>query len=132
MRIGTLAQRLGTTRDAIRFYERRGLLPGPERADNGYRQYTETDAQRLRLLIGLRQLDLPLDQAATLANLCAAGECDQVSDDLRVAIENKRVELRRRLDELVFLDQRLADLSGQLRDGAAPRPLITLEKGGTT
>ncbi len=131
MRIGTLAERLGTTRDAIRFYERRGLLPGPERTDNGYRLYTDADAERLRLLIGLRQLDLPLDQAATLANLCAAGQCDQVSDDLRVAIEEKRVELRRRLDELVFLDQRLGHLSGQLAAGAAPRPLITLEKGGT-
>lgn len=131
MRIGTLAERLGTTPDAIRFYERRGLLPGPERTDNGYRQYSDVDAERLRLLIGLRQLDLPLDQATTLANLCAAGQCDQVSDDLRVAIENKRVELRRRLDELVFLDQRLAHLSGQLGAGAAPRPLITLEEGGT-
>lgn len=43
----------------------------------------------------------------------------------------KRVELRRRLDEFVFLDQRLAHLSGQLGAGAALRPLITLEKGGT-
>lgn len=131
MRIGTIAERLGTTRDAIRFYERRGLLPVPERTGNGYRQYTDGDVERLRLLIGLRQLDLPLDRAATLADLCAAGKCDQVSDGLRVAIEVKRVELRRRLDELQFLDQRLAHLSGQLGAGAAPRPLITLEKGGT-
>lgn len=131
MRIGTLAERLGTTPDAIRFYERRGFLPGPERTDNGYRVYTEADAERLRLLIGLRQLDLTLDEAATLATLCAAGQCDQVSDDLRLAIEKKRIELRRRLDELAFLDQRLAHLSGQLGAGAAPRPLITLQKGGT-
>lgn len=131
MRIGTIAERLGTTRDAIRFYERRGFLPVPERTGNGYRQYTDGDVERLRLLVGLRQLDLPLDQAATLADLCAAGQCDQVSDGLRVAIEVKRVELRRRLDEFVFLDQRLAHLSGQLGAGAALRPLITLEKGGT-
>lgn len=131
MRIGNLAERLGTTPDTIRFYERRGFLPGPARADNGYREYTDAHVERLRLLIGLRQLDLSLDQAATLANLCADGQCDQVSDDLRVAIEDKRVELRRRLHELLFLDQRLAHLSGQLGTGAAPRPLITLEKGGT-
>lgn len=89
MRIGIIAERLGTTRDAIRFYERRGFLPVPERTGNGYRQYTDGDVERLRLLVGLRQLDLPLDQAATLADLCAAGQCDQVSDGLRVAIEGQ-------------------------------------------
>jgi len=124
MRIGTLAQRLGTTAHAIRFYERRGLLPGPGRTDNGYREYTESQASRLRLLIGLRQLDLPLEQAAMLADLCAAGDCDRVSDELRAALVEKRAELRRRMDELAYLDGRLAHLSGQLAAGAAPRPLI--------
>lgn len=128
MRIGTLAQQLGTTAHAIRFYERRGLLPGPGRTDNGYREYTDSEASRLRLLIGLRQLDLPLDQAAMLADLCAAGDCDRVSDGLKAALVEKRGELRRRIEELAYLDGRLAHLSGQLAAGAAPRPLITLGK----
>ena len=64
MRIGYLAEQLGITPHAIRYYERRGLLPAPERGSNRYREYTEGDAQRIRLLIGLRQLDIPLDQAA--------------------------------------------------------------------
>ena len=81
MRIGTLAERLGTTPHAIRFYERRGLLPAPGRSTNRYREYDEADAERLRLLLGLRQLDIPLDQAAELASMCAAGRCDEVSDD---------------------------------------------------
>lgn len=43
MRIGTLAHQLGTTPHAIRFYERRGLLPAPRRGSNRYREYTEAD-----------------------------------------------------------------------------------------
>lgn len=70
MRIGTLASQLGTTTHAIRFYERRGLLPAPGRSGNGYREYSEADAERLRLLIGLRHLDVPLHQAAELASDC--------------------------------------------------------------
>ena len=128
MRIGILAQRLGTTANAIRFYEKQGLLPRADRGENGYRNYTEADMSRLRLLIGLRSLDLPLDQAATLADMCAAGRCGEVSEDLRAAIEEKRVELRRRFDEMAYLDQRLAHLSGQLEAGAAPRPLIAVGK----
>lgn len=128
MRIGTLAERLGTTAHAIRFYERRGLLPAPERGDNRYREYGEADAERLRLLIGLRQLDLPLDQAAELASMCAAGRCDDVSTELREALTEKRGELHRRMEEMQYLDRRLAHLQGDLAAGEPPRPLITLGK----
>lgn len=128
MRIGTLADRLGTTPHAIRFYERRGLLPAPPRGDNRYREYGEADAERLRLLIGLRQLDLPLDQAAELSSMCAAGRCDEVSTELREALTEKRAELRRRMDEMRYLDGRLAHLQGDLAAGQSPRPLITLGK----
>jgi DNA-binding transcriptional MerR regulator len=128
MRIGMLAERLGTTAHAIRFYERRGLLPTPARAGNRYREYTDADAQRLRLLIGLRQLDLPLDQAAELATLCAAGRCDEVSEELKVALKQKRADLARRMEEMRFLDHRLAHLAGQLTAGEAPRGVITRGK----
>jgi DNA-binding transcriptional MerR regulator len=130
MRIGELADRLGTTPHAIRFYERNGLLPVPSRRQNSYREYSDSDVSRLRLLIGLRQLDLPLAQAADLATLCAAGRCDEVSDELKVVLADKRVELARRMDELRYLDGRLAHLAGQLDAGEAPRSLITMQKGG--
>ena len=124
MRIGTVARRLGTTPEAIRFYERSGLLPDPVRTTSGYRDYTDEDAVRLRLLIGLRSLDLPLDQAASLATMCAAGHCDQVSAELRAVLAAKRSEVARRIEELHFLDGRLAHLAGQLGDGASPRDTI--------
>jgi DNA-binding transcriptional MerR regulator len=128
MRIGALAEQLGTTPHAIRFYERRGLLPAPARSDNRYREYSEADAARLRLLIGLRQLDIPLEQAAELATMCAAGRCDEVSDELRGLLTTKRVELARRVDEMRFLDRRMAHLAGQLEAGGTPRTLINLRK----
>jgi len=128
MRIGALAEQLGTTSHAIRFYERRGLLPTPARRDNQYREYSEMDAERLRLLIGLRQLDIRLEQAAELATMCAAGRCDEVSDELRALLIAKRAELARRVDEMRFLDRRMAHLAGQLEAGGAPRTLINLRK----
>lgn len=128
MRIGRLAERLGITPHAIRFYERRGLLPAPDRGSNRYREFSEADAERLRLLIGLRQLDIPLDQAAELATMCAAGRCDEVSEELRTLLAEKRRELARRVNEMRFLDQRMAHLAGQLGRGATPRSLISLGK----
>ena len=128
MRIGTLAQQLGITPHAIRFYERRGLLPSPRRGSNRYRDYGEADAERLRLLIGLRQLAIPLEQAAKLATMCAAGRCDEVSEELRTLLVEKRQELARRVTEMRFLDQRMAHLADQLDAGATPRTLIHLGK----
>jgi DNA-binding transcriptional MerR regulator len=128
MRIRTLADRLGTTPHAIRFYERHGFLPAAQRGENRYREYTEADGERLRLLIGLRQLDLPLEQAAQLASMCAEGRCDEVSSELHAAIAQKRIELERRMEEMRYLDLRLAHLQGGLAAGESVRPLITLGK----
>lgn len=128
MRIGALAQQVGVSAHTIRFYEARGLLPAPERGDNGYREYTEADTERLRLLLGLRRLDIPLEQAGQLATMCAAGRCNEVSEGLRTLLADKRAELARRMDEMRFLDQRMRHLAGELNRGAAPRRLISLGK----
>jgi len=128
MRIKALADRLGITPHAIRFYERRGLLPSPSRAANRYRDYSEADAERLRLLIGLRQLDIPLEQAAELATMCAAGRCDEVSDELRSLLAEKRRHLASRIDEMRYLDRHMAHLTDELEAGTRPPILIRLGK----
>ena len=124
MRIGELAQRSGTSTKAVRFYESRGLLPPPGREANGYREYTSTDLERTRLLVGLRSLDLPLDRAGELAVLCAEGHCERVSAELRDLIAGQRAELRRRSGELRHLDDRLATLERHLAAGEPPQSLI--------
>lgn len=113
---------------AIRLtFERRGLLPSPPRSDNRYREYGRADAERLRLLIGLRQLDIPLGQAAR-ATMCAAGRCDEVSTGLRAFLAEKRQELARRMAEMQYLDRRMAHLAGDLERGGEPRQLIPTRK----
>ncbi len=125
MRIGALAKALGTTPESVRFYERQGLLPGPSRKASGYRDYGPAEADRLRLLLGLRQLDLPLDEAARLATLCADGHCDEVSDDLRRSLPAQRTKVRRQIAELRHLEARLTHLERNLAAGGEPRPLIS-------
>jgi|TARA_R110000796_G_scaffold244963_2_gene368699 DNA-binding transcriptional MerR regulator len=40
MLISQLARMVGVDTQTIRFYERQGLLPPPDRQENGYRIYT--------------------------------------------------------------------------------------------
>jgi DNA-binding transcriptional MerR regulator len=57
MRIGELAEAVGTTPRTIRYYEEIGLLPGAgERPAGGHRTYTGADAERVREVIRLKDL----------------------------------------------------------------------------
>ena len=126
MRIGELARQAGTSPKTVRFYEAAGLLPVPPRTSSGYRDYTTADMDRLRLLVGLRSLDLPLHRAGELAVLCAAGHCQRVSNDLRDLIAEQRAEIQRRRDDLAHLDVRLQTLERHLMAGDSPQSVIPL------
>lgn len=45
--IGRIAKRVGLNVDAIRFYERTGLLPRPPRTERGFRRHVENDVETL-------------------------------------------------------------------------------------
>jgi DNA-binding transcriptional MerR regulator len=114
VRIGELSRELGVSADTLRFYERTGLLPRPRRAENGYRDYGPVELERIRLLLDLRRLDLPLGEAAKLAGWCQTGHCDQTTADLPATIGAKRRELGERMAGLTELDARLAALERHL------------------
>lgn len=119
MRIGELAERVGVPADTVRFYEREGWLPQPPRRENGYREYRDADVDHLRLLIDLRRLELPLDDAAQIATWCHAGHCASTTESLPGLLEARRAEIAGRMDRLRELDARLADLQGHL-GGSTP------------
>jgi DNA-binding transcriptional MerR regulator len=69
MQIGTLSTRTGLSRDSLRFYEKRGLLPA-RRAINGYRDDPEEAVQwlghgRTARQFGFRRAEIAADTLAT-------------------------------------------------------------------
>jgi len=62
MKIGQIADLADVTVDTVRFYERRGVLPKPERTASGYRTYTAATVERIRLARRLQQLGFTLDE----------------------------------------------------------------------
>lgn len=67
--IGKLARAAQVSVDAIRFYERIGLLPEPARAPSGYRRYFAADLRRLKFVRSARSLGLSLADIAKLVKL---------------------------------------------------------------
>ena len=55
MRIGEFAVAAGVSVDAVRFYERRGVLRPAPRTAGGYRTFDERDLDRVRLARQLQQ-----------------------------------------------------------------------------
>jgi DNA-binding transcriptional MerR regulator len=117
MRIGELARQVGVSADTIRFYEKSGWLPRPERRDNNYREYDDAEVEHLRLLIDLRRLDVPLDLAAQMAGWCHSGHCEDTTTALPQVIATRRRDLASRIAGLRELDARLADLEAHLAGG---------------
>ncbi|HEY4829692.1 MAG TPA: MerR family transcriptional regulator [Solirubrobacteraceae bacterium] len=106
LRIGELAELLGTTPRTIRYYEEIGLLPGAEdRAQGKHRAYTEADVERLGEIIRLRDLlGLPLEELSTLLEAEAA----------RAAIR-REIQLTEDPDEIKRLrEQALGHINTQL------------------
>lgn len=60
MRIGELAERIGTTTKTLRFYERAGLLPEPARTPAGYRDYDDAALDRLTFVRAAQAAGLSL------------------------------------------------------------------------
>ena len=125
MRIGELARQVGVSTDTVRFYERSGWLPPASRRDNTYRDYGEPDVEHLRLLIDLRRLDVPLDDAARIAGWCHAGHCADTSAELPRLIDERRADIADRIAGLQALDARLAQLVRHL--SRPRRPLAVLD-----
>lgn len=74
MRIGELATATGLETQAIRFYERKGLLPPPGRSPNGYRVYDASTITRLQFIRSGQGAGLTLAEIATVLDLRDDGD----------------------------------------------------------
>ena len=128
MRIGELARQVGVSTDTVRFYERSGWLPRASRRDNDYREYGKPDVEHLRLLIDLRRLDVPLEDAARIAGWCHSGHCADATAELPSVISERRAEIAARIVGLQALDARLVGLQRHLE--RPRRSLAVLDAAG--
>ena len=129
MHVSEIARAVGITPSAVRFYERKGILPRAPRQPNGYRDYTDDDICRLRIIVSLRRLGLDLQVAGRLASLCQSGECDAMARDLLPLVSAQRAAIARSRAEIEDLDRHLAVLETTLQTGEVDADLC-IEKGG--
>jgi DNA-binding transcriptional MerR regulator len=105
LKISELAHRAGVTAKAIRFYERRGILPAATRAANRYRVYGEDAVDTLRFIKQATGLGLTLAEIKDIIAIRLGGQppCTHVHQLLR----DKADELDRKLQDLVEIRDRI-------------------------
>ena len=91
--ISKLADAAGVGVEAVRYYQRRGLLAAPARAGGGFRQYGEADVQRLRFIKRAQELGFSLDDIAELASLSAERDQLQVRELTRRRVADIRARI---------------------------------------
>ncbi|WP_372761864.1 MerR family transcriptional regulator [Pseudoalteromonas sp.] len=108
MQIKQLAQLVSINAKTIRYYEQIHLIPAPKRMSNGYRVYSQADAERLIFIRRCRDLHIPLDAIKTLlaAQTCGDKSCAEVDD----IIEQQLIKVRAAQKELKKLELSLACL----------------------
>lgn len=95
LRIGELAERAHVSIDAIRYYERRGLLPSAPRTPGGYRVFTDETIKRVLFIKQAQELGFSLDDIKDLMTSGGADECVRVRDLLMDKISEVEGRIRR-------------------------------------
>ena len=96
LQIGELAKRTTLSIDAIRFYERRKLLPPAFRSAGRFRLYTINDVERLRFVQRMQRLGFSLEEIKQLMAIRAdrAHACAAVRQFLKAKLDDVRTKVR--------------------------------------
>jgi MerR family transcriptional regulator, copper efflux regulator len=105
MQIGRVAKKIGVSVDAIRFYERAGLLPHPTRTEGGFRQYGENDVETLAFVRRVQSLGFKLSEIRGLLRL--RGNRFQPCAPVKRRLEEKLANVRIKLSDLHKLEHEL-------------------------
>ena len=107
--IGGLARAANVHIETIRYYQRRGLLPEPERPPGGIRRYGDADIDRLTFVKTAQQLGFSLDEISDLLRLDDGTHCREAS----ALAEHKLRDVREKIDRLEKIEKVLDEMVGR-------------------
>ena len=104
MRIGELSERTGASVRSLRYYEKKGLISS-ERLENGYRDFSEAQVERVRTVQFYLGLGLSTD------HIEGSLKCKD-----RDASPERNPEINEECEELLMLyEEKLSEMDGQMQ-----------------
>jgi DNA-binding transcriptional MerR regulator len=133
MRIGEVAKEGGVSVQAVRYYERRGLVPLPARRPSGYRDYPPRAVRRVRAIRWAQSLGFSLNQIVDVVDI-GEGHLRGRRAPLRILVAAKLRELDDTLRQLSSMRSALLAIAACRCDGDCPivaKVLSTPARGHT-
>lgn len=112
MKINELSKASGVNLETIRYYEKVGILPEPQRSANGYRVYGSAALELLRFIRNCRALGFSLDEIKYLNQLKSLPQKSCTADQMIVQhlakVDEKiaqLIEIKHFLNQLVNVEE---------------------------
>jgi len=118
MKIGELANHAGVNVQTVRYYERRGLLPEPDRRPSGYREYGTDTLDRLHFIKHAQELGFTLTEIRELLALRLDPHTPAAA--VKARAEAKIADIDRKLHDLERIKHALVHLAGRCHGGRGP------------
>ena len=128
LKIGEVSKLSGIGIEALRFYEKSGLLDRPERTESGYRMYDGSVLERLSFIKKAQVLGFTLDEIRELIRHKRRGEnpCGEV----RSIVRGRLKELNERIEQMtLYRDELAAALKDWEKKGTAKGHVCGLIEG---
>jgi len=117
MNISAAAKQSGLPAKTIRYYEDIGIVK-PDRAENGYRSYSENDVHQLAFVQRARSLGFSIEECKLLLSLYSDDQ--RSSADVKQLALNKIEEIEQKVKELKSLKNTLSTLAKHCHGDSKP------------
>lgn len=107
-KIGEVASRADINKETVRYYEKRDLIPRPDRRRSGYRIYTQRHIDQIRFIKRAQELGFTLNEIRELLEL-RINE-DTTCSDIKKEAELKYGDVQKKIKDLVRIKEILIDL----------------------
>lgn len=115
--IGAFARMAGVHVETIRFYQRKGLLPEPDKPYGSIRRYGTADVARVQFVKSAQRLGFSLDEISRLLLLDDGTHCDEareLGEKKLAGVRDKLADLQRIEAVLISLVERCRTTQGKI------------------
>ena len=125
LRTGEVAARAGVNIQTLRYYERRGLIPEPERRASGYREYPPDAVRVIRFIKRAQELGFTLTEVEELLRI--RGDQTASCVEVRASAKAKIDDIEQKVRSLRSMKRALGILVGSCTSDGSARECPILE-----
>ena len=107
-KIGEVAARAKVNKETVRYYEKRELIPKPDRRYSGYRIFTQRHIDQIKFIKRAQELGFTLSEIKELLELRM--DEDTTCSEIRSEAQHKYEDVVEKIEDLKRIKETLVDL----------------------